>query len=574
MSTESPHESGRNGVPDGVPAPVGEVDWKREGLAGLTVWAVLVPSALAYSGIVGVEPIVGLVGVPFALVAYALVGGTRTLVVGADAAVSVLVASVVSAAIAAASLTNAEYQSAVVLLSALVGLTYLALRAVRFGWIADIVPQPVLSGFVQGLAVATILDQVPKLLGVKLDGHPAHFFGKLWATAASLDSVKWPTAAIGLVALAVMLIVSRARPRWPIAIVTLAMSCVVFAVLDLGSHGVSAVGKPTGAVISSFTLPSDLGVVWDLLPGALAIVVLGFTESLGASQMVSSVNGEPIDPNRELLGLGLANAAVAVGGSYAVTGALSKTSVAIASGQRTQRGNMVAAAAAALTIAFLRPAFDYLPNAVLAAVVAWAMVGMIKLHTFRVLLDGDRAEFFVAAVAGMGVLLFGVMPGAMFATLLSLVLVARHVSRPPIAMLEQGSNGRWHESPPTPSDPDAASAPTSGGLPDGLQVCRVEGPILFVNARTVAARVRSLVENEGTKVVVLDASSITAIDSTGISALDMARKSMEQKAAELWVARPMDRVWDHYLQLTAAEGDHPVRIFETLDLAVEAYGMA
>ena len=173
MSTESPHESGRNGVPDGVSAPVGEVDWKREGLAGLTVWAVLVPSALAYSGIVGVEPIVGLVGVPFALVAYAVVGGTRTLVVGADAAVSVLVASVVSAAIAAASLTNAEYQSAVVVLSALVGLTYLALRAVRFGWIADIVPQPVLSGFVQGLAVATILDQVPKLLGVKLDGHPA-----------------------------------------------------------------------------------------------------------------------------------------------------------------------------------------------------------------------------------------------------------------------------------------------------------------------------------------------------------------------------------------------------------------
>jgi MFS superfamily sulfate permease-like transporter len=543
------------------------VDWKQEALAGLTVWAVLVPTALAYSGVVGVEPIVGLVGVPLALVAYALLGGSRALVVGADAAVSVLVASVVGTAMAASGLAQSDYRSSVVVLSALVGLVFLLLRALRFGWIADLVPQPVLNGFVQGLAVSTILDQVPKLLGLQLGGHPKGFFTKLWETGASIGTISWPTAAIGMGALAIMVAVRVLRPRWPVAIATLALSCAIFAVFNLGSEGVTAVGEPVGSVFSPLHLPADLGIVWDLLPGALAIVVLGFTESLGASQLVSSVDGRPIDPNRELLGLGAANVGVAVGGSFAVTGALSKTSVALASGQRSQRGNLVAAAAAILTIIFLRPAFGYLPNSVLAAVVVWAMLGMIKASTFRVLFNGDRSEFIIAVVAGLGVLVLGIMPGAMAATLLSLILVARHVSRPPIALLTREALGVWHEVPgPSGGEPIGGTASKPG-----FQVCRVAGPIVFVNARTVADRVREIVADENVNVVVLDASSITGIDSTGIHELDMVNRSMAKNGAELWVARPMSKVWDHYVQISEAEGGKPVPIFDSLDDAYAAF---
>lgn len=500
--------------------------WRGEALAGATIWALLVPSALAYAGIIGVSPLVGLVGVPFALVGYALFGGSKILVVAADAAVTVLVASTLTG------VGRAGDPEALVALTFLVAAIFLAMRLLRFGWVADLIPESVLKGFIQGLTVVTIVEQIPKLIGadgVDLDGG---FFSDLAAIARGLDTAQSATAVLGLAAAMVLLTMMVRWPKLPSALIVLAVSGLAVAVFDLADRGVSVVGEPTGDLFGSgLAIPTDGHLLWQLVPGAFAIVMLGFTESLGAAQLVSESDGERIEPNRELLGLGAANLGVAISGGYAVTGALSKTAVAVSSGARTQRANMVAAALAVIAALFGRPLFDYLASPVLAAVVIWAMAGMLDLGYFRLVWRENRVEFAVAVVAGIGVLVFGVMPAVVLGSLLALVVLAHHVARPPIAELVHRADGSWR---PADWSPGAAVA--------GLRVCQIQGPLVFVSARACCDRIRELSADGGVEVILVDTRSVSAVDTTGIHALTSLAAELRHRDVELWFVLPTERV--------------------------------
>lgn len=532
--------------------PASELSPRTNILAGLAVFAVLVPTALAYSSIVGVEPNVGLIGVPLAILGYTLFGGSKVVVVGADAAVSVLVGTAV-----ASYGVGSSPASVVISLTAMVGAFYLLLCILRFGWIADLVPTPALKGFIQGLSYVTILGQLPALLGHP-DFEKDGFLRRLVELAGSLSEIDGRSAALGGAALVVVFAIQRFSPKLPAAMVALAAGGVAVALFDLADKGVSVVPEPQ-SLFSGFggDLSIDGSLIGSLIPIAAAIVVLGFTESLGASQIVQDATGERIRPNRELLGLGAANVSVAIGGSFAVTGALSKTAVAVASGARTRVASATAGILALLAAVFLRPLFVYLAQPVLAAVVIWAMVGMINVSYFQGLWKTARLEFWVAVAAFLGVIFFGVMPGVLIATLLAFGFLARHVSRPPVERLAQDDGGRWV----LVDDSEPAST-------RGLDVVRFSGPLVYVNARVASERLAALSRRSDCKAVVLDASSITALDSTAVREFQGVVSEMERRGQHFWVAAADERIKQAYERLS---GEHRVRFFASLDEAQRAF---
>ncbi len=528
------------------------VDWRTEIIASLTVWAVLVPSALAYSGIVGVDPMIGLLGVPLALAGYFIAGSNSALIVGADAALSALAGS---ALIGLAS--GADSGEALVTLSLLVAVIFLLLRFLRMGWVADLIPQPVLKGFIQGLVWVTIAGQIPKLLGLTIDDPASSFGGKLADIVTNLNTMHGPTALIGLVSVVALFGLSAVQPRLPAALIQLLFTGIAVAVFNLADDGVSVVGEPTGGLFGSLALPTDPDLAISLLPAAAAIVIVGFTESLGASSMVSETDGAPVRPNRELLGLGAANLGVALGGCYPVTGARSNTAVAVRTGGRTRLTAAGVAVLAVLTILFLRPLLNYLADAALAAGVIWAMAGMVDISYLQRLYRISREQFIVSTVAFVGVLAFGVMPAVGLAYLLSLAILARHVSRPPMSELTMDHNGRWHD-----------VETTEDYAPDGFAALRIDGPVVFVNARNTADTLQDLIDSEDVNTFDIDASAITAVDTTAIYSLDALRRRMMNRGKDLWLAAPDERVFDRLKALT--DGDL-LPVYDSLDEAVAAY---
>ena len=501
--------------------------WLRgDAVAGLTVAAVLIPSALSYAAIVGVEPIVGLYTVPLALVAYAVLGGSRLLVVGPDAALAVLAAATI------ASVTTGDDQIQVMIaLSILTGAIFLVFRLLRMGWIADLVPDPVLKGFIQGLVWVTILGQVPALLGLSPDEDFPDFWRSSAEIVAELGGAHAATAALGVACLLALVALKRLAPRLPGSLLVLVASMIVVGVASLADQGVAVVGEPSGGAFG-FALPTGLAASqWlDLLPGALAIVVVGFTESMGAAKAAAQRTGERLDPNEELQALGASNLAAGVSGGYVVTGALSKTSVAMASGGRTQLGNLVAAAAAVLSVFLFRPLFEQLASTVLAALVIVAMAGMTDVAYFGRLWRIRRIELVLAVLAFLGVLTFGVLPGVVIGVVLALVILVDHIGRPSGMVLALTPDGSWRDVEVVPE----------AGLPEGIVVYRQEAPIVFVNARRVTDQLRDLA-TPAVQVVVIDVGAVSTIDSTGFEELRKLRDEFERRGVELWVVNPSIR---------------------------------
>ncbi len=537
----------------------------KDGLAsdlvvGATIWAVLVPSALAYSSIVGVNPLAGLVGVPMALVAYALLGGSRVLVVGADAAVSVLAGSALAAA--GVSTTN------VLTLSVMVGAIYLLLALLRFGWIADLVPDPVLNGFVQGLVWVTILGQIPALLGMTLDDDASGFFPEFASTVRSLGTIQATTAVLGVASLVVLLGLRAVRPNWPAALIVLVISGAWLAVSS--DSAVAVVGAPEGQLISFSDLNLPAGETLGLLaPGAFAIVLLGFTESLGACQIVSAKTGERVEPNRELVGLGAANAAVGAVASYPVTGALSKTSVALSANATSQRPNLVTAGLAVLAALFGRPLFDYLGKPVLAAIVIWAMLGMVATRPLLDFWHTHRVEFAAAMTAFVGVLVFGVMPAVLLASGLSLAILGYSVGHPRVVPIRRNERGRWREVDPEDEESNAeVDASPSPASDPNLVILRMYGPLVFVSARSATGQLRAACEQGEGASLILDASGITAIDSTGLNALRLLARGLRQGGHRLVVAAVPHHI-EHRSELLADGSNLEIDTCPTIDEACD-----
>jgi MFS superfamily sulfate permease-like transporter len=429
------------------------------------------------------------------------------------------------------------------------------------GWVADLVPDPVLKGFIQGLVWVTILGQIPALLGVSPEEDFPDFWRDAVELAAVLGDVQPETALLGGGSLVALVLLKRFAPKVPGSLVVLIGSMVIVAAASLSDEGVAVVGEPDGGFFD-FGVPTGLAAgQWiDLLPGAVAIVVLGFTESMGASKSAAQQTGEQLDPNEELLALGTSNIAAGVSGGYVVTGALSKTSVAISAGGKSQIANVVAAGLAVLSMAILRPLFEELASTVLSALIIYAMAGMIDVGYFRRLWAVSRLEPLLAVLAFLGVLTFGVLPGVVIGVVFALVIVVDHIGRPLGMVLGRTPDDRWTD----------VELTAEAEVPAGIVVYRQELPVVFLNARRVTDRLRELAADD-VRVLVLDVTAVSSIDSTGFAALASLRDELAAKGIELWSINPPSRKTAQLDEQAEILGVAVPRRFDHLDDALDAF---
>jgi high affinity sulfate transporter 1 len=498
-------------------------------LAGLALWAVMVPEGMAYAGIVGVPPIMGLYTLVPPLLVYALLGTSRQLVVGPDTATGLISAVTVGAI---ASQGTAEFNTLTSTLAVLIGFFFLCFGLMRLGWVASFIPTPVMRGFIEGLVYVTIIGQVPHLLGIS--GASGNFFTKLWHVVQHLQDASFAPVATGLLSLAAMQLLRRLAPAVPAALVVMAIATIVIGLLGGEATGVHVAGHlPSG--LPSLVMPSlDLSTLQDLVPGALAIVLVGYAEALGAAKAAALQSGGNIDPNQELVAHGPANILSGLFGGFLVVGSLSKTSVATAAGARSQVANVVAAVFSFLTLIFLTPLFRNMPQPALAAIVIAAMLHLTKPSYLVHLFERSRWSFANTLIVIAGELTLGVLQGIALGIVLSLLTLVYLASHPKGSILGQLPGTEAYRS--IRRRPEAVTFP-------GLLIWRVGGEFFFASIGNIATALReALAERPDVKRVLLDCASVNFIDISAGDELLSLIKELQQRGITVGFARLRDMV--------------------------------
>jgi SulP family sulfate permease len=542
--------------------------WLRgDGIAGLTVWAVLVPEALAYASIAGVSPVVGLYAVPGALVLYAASGSSRHLVVGPAAATAVLSAAAVGDVAAG---NSGAFTALTVALALTTGVLALAAGLLRLGFVANFISEPVLKGFIVGLSLTIIVGQVPKLLGVEKGS--GDFFSQLWHLVTELGQTQWLAVVVGLGSLAIVLGLRRVAPVVPAPLVAVLAGIVAVAAFGLQEHGLAIVGHITGG-LPSFGLPDVPAQNYLKLAGpAVGVMLVGFAEGLGAAKTYATRNGYQISPNRELVGLGGANLGAGLSSGMVVNGSLSKTAVNGSAGAKTQASGLVVAVLTVVTLLFLTGLFEDLPEATLAAVVIAALIELVDVAALQALYRASssrlgqiyglaaRADFLAAIAAMLGVLIFDTLPGLIIGVVDSLLLLLYRVSRPHVAVLGEipGNTDQWA---------DTAHHPEDQRVP-AVAVLRVESGLFFANTDHVRAAIEEAAAADGTRAVVLDCATIPYIDVTAARMLNQLADELPRQGVRLVLAGEIGQVRD-ILAAVAGNGGTP-EYHRTVPEAVDA----
>ena len=530
-----------------------------DALAGLSVWALLVPQSLAYATLAGVPVQYGLYTAFAALVAYPLFGTSKHLAEGPSAAVCAVCAAVIAPLAGAAALGTeaaAPYAAALALVT---GGVYVVLGLLRMGWVSTFLSKAVMAGFVLGFSIGIIIDQSQKLLGVTAPG--GSYATELWNTLKEIPDTSLTTLAVGAGSLALLLVLRAVLPKWPRALIVMALAIGAVALLDLADHGVAITGDvPTG--LFSVGIPdvaaSDLG---PLLVGALAVIFVGYSESLAAARAMAAKKGYEIDTNQELVAQGMSCGASGLVGGFPVDGSLSKTSVAEAAGQQTQMASLINALFILLTLLFLASVFEQLPSATLGAVVIDAMIGLITFGGLRRYYAVSRADFvfFVAAMAG--ILVFGIIAGILIGVVLSLLLLIARSSQTSVRPLgrETGS-GVYH------ALDDREGLETA----PGVLVLRIDGPLFFADADRFRSGVRDLVREHMPTRVVIDAESVHLTDTDGADILIQIAGELRDRGSELVLARVHPEIlglWRRAGVVDAIGGD---AVYESIPDALSA----
>jgi sulfate permease, SulP family len=541
--------------------------WLRSDLlAGLTVWAVLVPEALAYASIAGVSPVVGLYAAPGALILYAALGSSRHLVTGPMAATAALSAATVGDLVAHSS---GDFLAFTTGLAICTGLAALIAGVLRLGFLASFISEPVLKGFIVGLALTIIIGQVPKLFGV--DGGDGDFFQKAWGTIGNLGGTSAITVLVGGASLVLVLALKRLSPAVPASLVAVAGGIAAVHIFGLGDHGLEIVGHVDSG-LPSFGGPGlSLHDYGQLAAGGIGVMLVGFAEGLGAAKTYAERDHYEIDPNRELLGLGGANLAAGFSGGMVVNGSLSKSAVNAAAGARTQLSGLLVAALTVLTLLFLTGLFEDLPEATLAAIVIAAVIELVDFPALRALyrvysreLGSDygfasRPDFIAAVAAMLGVLVFDTLPGLFIGIGVALMLLLYRASRPYVAELgalpEAGEYG------------DMRRHPRAVRVA-GTVVLRVEAGLFFANAEPVRSRITAAAAADGVEVVVLDLESVPTLDVSAARMLGAVVKDLHRSGVEVRLAHVVGQVHD----VLATTLPDPPTLYPTVAAAIAAGG--
>jgi high affinity sulfate transporter 1 len=509
--------------------------------------------------------VVGLYAAPGALIFYAAFGSSRQLVTGPMAATAAL--SAAAAGSFAAQGTDAFLQLTITL-ALVVGILALVAGVLRLGFLASFISEPVLKGFIIGLALTIIIGQIPKLLGVEKTG--GDFFEQLWGVLGNLGGTSGLTLLVGLVSLGLVLGLRRFAPVVPGSLAAVLFGIAVVHLFDLNEHGVAIVGHIDSG-LPSFGLPNVPAHRYlDLAAAGVGVMLVGFAEALGAGKTYAAKEHYEIDANRELIGLGAANLAAGLSSGMVVNGSLSKTAVNGSAGAKSQLSSLTVAALTVVTLLFLTGLFEDLPEATLAAVVIAALIelvdipALVRLYRFhtrgegRVLALAARPDFVAAVAAMLGVLVFDTLPGLFIGIAVSLLLLLYRASRPHVAVLgrDPGADGRFSD---VERHPDNELVP-------GVVVLRPESGLFFANADAIRAAIKARAV-DGTRAVVLDAETVPSIDVTAVSMLVEVAEDLRRDGIELVLARDVGAV----RELVGLGGQEtPIRTYPTVRAAVSA----
>ncbi|ACK84900.1 SulP family inorganic anion transporter [Methylorubrum extorquens] len=501
-----------------APWKVEPVAFRFDLVAGLTVAAVVLPKAMAYATVAGLPVAVGLYTAFVPSIIYGLLGSSRVLSVSSTTTLAILTGAELGSTVPDGD--AAKLLIATATLTALVGALLLTARLLKLGFVASFISVPVLTGFKAGIGLVILLDQAPKLLGLHIAKQS--FFADLANLVRHLPETSLPTLTVAGATLAVLVGMERLRPHSPAPLVTVAGAIAASWLLSLGAWGVSTVGTiPQG--LPSLTLP-DPTLVRALLPGAIGIALMSFTESIAAGRAFAAPGDPPIDANRELVATGAANLGGAILGSMPAGGGTSQTGVVRSAGGRTQVASLVTAAAALATMLLLAPVLGLLPQATLAALVIVYSVGLIQPAEFRAIYKVRRMEFRWAVVAAVGVLVFGTLQGIVVAIVLSLLGLALQTAHPRVSVIAR-KRGADVLRPLTSEHPDDETF-------EGLLILRPEGRLYFANAQNVADRIRALIAEHKPRVVALDFSRVPDIE---YSALQMLQEAARRTNVTFWL---------------------------------------
>jgi sulfate permease, SulP family len=535
-----------------------------DALAGLSVWALLVPQSLAYATLTGVPVQYGLYTAFAALLAYPVFGTSRHLAEGPSAAVCAVCAATITPLVGAKALGTDAAAPYAAALAVATGGVYIVLGLLRMGWVSTFLSKAVMAGFVLGFSIGIIIDQSHKLLGVA--GPSGSYVEELWGTIKELPDTSATTLAVGAGSLALLLVMRYLLPRWPRALLVMALAILAVDLLDLADHGVAITGDvPTG--LFSVGVPDVAsGDVGALLVGALAVIFVGYSESLAAARAMAAKHEYEIDTNQELIAQGMSCAAAGFVGGFPVDGSLSKSSVAEAAGQKTQMASLINALFVLLTLLFLASLFKNLPSATLGAVVIDAMVGLITFGELRRYFVVNPSDFVFFAGAMLGILVFGIIAGIVIGVVLSLLLLIARSSQTSVRRLgREPTSGVYHDL------HDQAGLQTT----PGILVVRIDGPLFFADTDRFRTRVHELVRQDGAATgVVIDAESVFLTDTDGADILAQLAGELKARGVSLTLARvhpgPLE-LWRRAGVIDAL-GSHGVH--ETIAGAVEALGHA
>ena len=493
-------------------------------LAGVSVAAVAVPIAIAYSQLAGVPPVYGLYASLLPLVAYAFFGSSRQLIVAPDAATCAIVAAVVAPL---AGQDPSRYLSLTAALAIITGVFCIAAGLARLGFLANFLARPILTGYINGIAISIIVGQLGTLFGFRVE--PAGVFRLLWRFFSKLGETHAPTLAVGVTVLALLLLLSRVAPKVPGPLVAIVLGAAGSAVFGFARHGIRLLGEiPAG--LPALKIPAVGGADWQpLAVGAVGLALISYNSAMVTARGFAVKNRYEIDPNREFIALGVSDIGAGLLQGFAVSGADSRTAVNDSIGGKSQVTGLVAAAGLALTLIFLTKPLGGLPMAVLSAVLIKSALGLFDLRALGALRRVSPGEFRLCLLTLLGVVTVGVLPGVIVAVIAALGQLLVRASQPHDAVL-----GRI---PGTNDYGDMTKYPGAESFP-GLVIYRFDASLVFFNADHFKARVRSIVRNAPAPVraFVLDAGSIPHLDTTGTAVLDDVRSDLERAGTAFAVA--------------------------------------
>jgi high affinity sulfate transporter 1 len=528
-------------------------------LAGLSVAAVEVPTAMAYAELAGFPPVIGIYSSILPLVAYACFGSSRQMIVGPDAATCTIVAA---ALVPLAAGDPGRYLALSMALAIIVGVMCMIAGFLRLGAVADLLSRPILTGFMNGIALTIVSKQLGGFCGFALL-QDTGFFLRIVNFAARLGEVHGPTLLVGSVTLALIWASGRIAPRLPGPLVGVGLGLLIAAIFDLRTSAVALIGTiPAGIPLPMFPLAS-LEDVESLSFEALGILLVSFCSAIATAKSFAARNGYDIDPNRELIALGAANIASGVSQGFAVSGADSRTAISEVAGGRTQMTGVFAAVLMTMVLLFLTRPLSMVPRSSLAAVLIAAGVSLFDLPATVRLYRVSGREFWVAIVATLGVITIGVGAGIVIAVLLTVLTLLLRASRPHDAIL-----GRL---PGTDDYSDIEQHPDAKGEP-GLLIYRFDASLLFFNAEYFKQRVRSAVAAAAIKprAFIFDVEAVTMIDITATYVLEEVRAELESRGIDFAIARSRTALREQ-LNRYGLLGVGAERFFLSIKAAVEVF---